>query len=288
MTLQGTARHLHSAVAKLRWGQLQPPGALIRYLISDWPAAKRAKLKELLELDANGFSKLVIGACPISAKQAAVLAKMAAMSETMFIEMEENFSGWCGTPFHPEPGMAKNAGDILLSGEEINRRVASLALEMTAFVDKEITLIAILKGAFIFSADLIRFLYALRIDTSLGFIELKSYETSRVGKKKVEILTNIDPGLVKNRTVLIVDEVYDTGRTLECAVSLVKEHGAKDVLTCVLVDKPPPEDRRRKRIAVDHVGFRVKEDGWLVGYGMDDKEGCRGSRDILVRRDVAK
>jgi hypoxanthine phosphoribosyltransferase len=284
---QGSAGSLDSANANLHWGQLQPPGALIRYLTRDWPAQKRAELKKLLEVDATGFSKLVVGAFPISVQQATSLAKMTAVGETIFLKMEQNFSRWWETlsqkESRPDLGTPENAGDILFSAAEISRRVASLALEMTALVDKEVTLIAVLKGAFIFSADLTRFLYGLKIDAALGFVELKAYAANRASRQDVEILTDVDAESVRDKTVLIVDDVYDTGRTLECAVSLVKERGAREVLTCALVDKLSSADHGRKRMALDYVGFRVKEDGWLVGYGMDDKGGLRGARDILVR-----
>jgi len=255
-------------------------------LTSDWPEQKRAELTKLLEVDATGFSKLVVGASPISVQQATSLAKMTAVSETIFLEMENNFSRWetlSQKRARPDLGTTENVGDILFSAEEISRRVASLALEMTALVDKEITLIAVLKGAFIFSADLTRFLYGLKIDAALGFVELKAYAANRASRQHVEILTDVDAESVHDKTVLIVDDVHDTGRTLECAVSLVKERGAREVLTCALVDKLPSADHGRKRVALDYVGFRVKEDGWLVGCGMDDKGSLRGSRDILVR-----
>jgi hypoxanthine phosphoribosyltransferase len=282
---RASAQRPRLASVNSQWERLQPPGALIRYLIGDWPPAKRTTLLQLLEVEEDNFGKLLVGAHPVSTKQAANLAQMTGIPEARFLEMEENFSRWCGIAAQTASPIAGNAGDVLFSASEISRRVASLALEMKKLVDKEVVLIGVLKGAFIFVADLIRALLRLNIDAAVGFIELKAYAGARVSKDAVKVVTDIDGHLIKEKTVLVVDDVHDTGKTLDCAVSLVKEHGAKETLTCVLVDKLSSSRSEQNPATLDYVGFQVREQGWLVGYGMDDKEALRGSCDILVRRD---
>jgi hypoxanthine phosphoribosyltransferase len=276
---------IQSATGDLRRGRMQPPGALIRTLISEWSPSKRAGLMELLEVGQDAFSKLLVGACPITKKQAANLAAATGISETALLEREQNFSRWWETLPYTKPTVAEDVGDILFSSEEISRRIASLALEMEHLVHKDVVIIAILKGGLIFSADLIRVLYSLGIDASLGFIELKTYDGSRLGKQDVEVVTDVGENLIKDKTVVIVDDVYDTGKTLDRAIPLVKQRGARETVTCVLIDKLSPTPSKQKRPAPDYVGFRVTTNSWLAGYGMDDAEHMRGSSHILARRD---
>lgn len=276
-----------SAAADLYWAKWQPPGRLIRSLIRDWPRAERARLPGLLELKDSEFDKILIGARALTPAQAKTLAMLTGAGEAVLLEMEEGFDSWRRQTVGPT-GTGGSDGTIMFAAEEIGRRVAALALEMAPLAGKDCVLVAILKGGFVFTADLIRFLYRLEIDAALGFIELKTYGSSRVSKPQVEIVTDIDAGLVEDKTVLIVDDVYDSGKTLDFAVSLVRGHGARQTLSCVLVEKLSAGGRDATCRAPDHVGFRVREDGWLVGYGMDDNEGLRGSPDILVRPNAGR
>jgi hypoxanthine phosphoribosyltransferase len=276
---------IHSATADLRRRRTQPPGALIRSLISGWSPSKRAGLLQLLGVGEGAFSKLLVGACPITKKQAANLAKATGIPETAFLEREQRFTSWWETLAYTRLTVAENVGDILFSAEEISRRIASLALEMENVFYKDVVIIAVLKGGLIFSADLIRVLYSLGVDASFGFIQLKAYDANRMGKQSVEVVTDVSENLIKDKTVVIVDDVHDTGKTLDRAVPHVKRRGAREIVTCVLIDKLSPTLSEQKRTAPDYVGFRVTTNSWLVGYGMDDDEYMRGSSHILARRD---
>jgi hypoxanthine phosphoribosyltransferase len=116
----------------------------------------------------------------------------------------------------------------------------------------------------VFAADLIRALHAAGMAPEVDFLTLASYRKSKVSSGKVEILRDLDLG-VEGRTVLLIDDVLDSGRTLAFAKDLIAARGAQQILTCVLLEK-------RVARAVDVVAdFRAFEcaDEFVVGYGMD-------------------
>jgi hypoxanthine phosphoribosyltransferase len=151
---------------------------------------------------------------------------------------------------------------ILLDEHEIRAGVERVATEITAhYAHDEPAVIAVLKGSVIFVADLVR---RLPLPLSLGFAWAESY---REGTRAAPLeLGGLPPAAeLAGRRVLLVDDILDSGRTLAALRGELSARGARDVRTCVLLDKPA---RRAVDLDADHVGFRVA-DHFVVGYGLD-------------------
>jgi hypoxanthine phosphoribosyltransferase len=152
----------------------------------------------------------------------------------------------------------------LFSAEQIAARVEALAREIAASSPRDLIIVAILKGSFIFAADLIRALHRQELEPEIDFIFLASYGAGTVSGGKVEILRDVETELA-GREVVIVDDILDSGRTLAFAKALLEGRGARSVKTCVLIDKQVP---RAAVIVPDYRGFRCPP-VFVVGYGMD-------------------
>ena len=159
---------------------------------------------------------------------------------------------------------AKEKIEIIFSAAEISERLNTISQEINESGLHHLLIIAILKGSFVFAADLIRALHHVGIEPEVDFMTLSSYRSSKVSSGRVEILRDIELD-VKGRNVLIVDDVLDSGRTLAFAKDLVSARGARTVKTCVLVEK---ECQRAVNVEADFVAFSCA-DIFLVGYGMD-------------------
>ncbi len=163
----------------------------------------------------------------------------------------------------PGPDITNDV-EVVFSAETIAARLKNLADEIKARELEPLLVVAVLKGSFVFAADLIRALHQAGMAPEVDFLTLASYRKSKVSSGKVEILRDLDLG-VEGRTVLIIDDVLDSGRTLAFAKDLIVARGAQKILTCVLLDKKVSR-------AVDVVAdFRAFEcaDEFVVGYGMD-------------------
>lgn len=152
----------------------------------------------------------------------------------------------------------------LFSAEAIASKVESLAREIAAASPRDVVIVAILKGSFIFAADLIRALHREGLKPEIDFIFLASYRAGVVSAGEVRVLRNVEIALA-GREVVIVDDILDSGRTLHFAKTLLAERGPKRVRTCVLIDKQVP---RAAAVVPDFVGFRCPP-VFVVGYGMD-------------------
>jgi len=152
----------------------------------------------------------------------------------------------------------------LFSAEQIAERVEALAGEIAASAPRNLVVVAILKGSFIFAADLIRALYRQGLKPEIDFVFLASYGEGMVSGGEVSILRDIETDLA-GRDVVIIDDILDSGRTLHFAKALIKDRGAARVTTCVLLDKQIP---RAAPIEPDFLGFRCPS-VFVVGYGMD-------------------
>ncbi len=153
--------------------------------------------------------------------------------------------------------------DVLFSDKEIEEKIERIASEIAASPKNDLLVVAILKGSFIFAADLVRALYRAGLAPEVEFITLSSYGTGTEGKE-VKIIKDIDSD-VTGRDVLLIDDILESGNTLRFARDLMYERGAKDVGLAVLLDK---ESKRKGELVADYVGF-VCPDYFVVGYGMD-------------------
>jgi len=151
----------------------------------------------------------------------------------------------------------------LYSAEQIAERNAHMAAQMHGKVHNDLLVIAILKGSFIFAADLIRAMHNSGIAPEVEFITLSSYGTGTEAGK-VRILRDID-SIVEGRDVLLIDDILESGNTLHFAQQLMLERGARNVEIAVLLDK---HSKRKAQVTPNYVGFECP-DHFVVGYGMD-------------------
>jgi hypoxanthine phosphoribosyltransferase len=154
--------------------------------------------------------------------------------------------------------------DVLFGEAEIARRVAELGVEVAAARPVSLLVVPILKGSFVFAADLLRALYRAGLRLEVDFMMLASYREHTRSAGHVEVLRDVETD-VRGRDVLIVDDILESGRTLAYAKDLLAARGARRVLVAALLDKP---GRRAADIDADFLGFRCP-DVFVVGYGMD-------------------
>ena len=155
--------------------------------------------------------------------------------------------------------------DVIFSAETLAQRVDTLVAEMQAACRSDnFVMIGILRGSFIFLADLVRDLYEHGVRPRIDFLTLESYGSGTESSGEVRVVKDIRME-VAGADVLLVDDILDSGRTLSFASKHLLEKGAKSVLTCALLDKP---SRRVIPFEADFVGFKVPDE-FVVGYGLD-------------------
>ena len=166
--------------------------------------------------------------------------------------------------------------NVLLDAETIQARVRELAVEIESdYPDGEdIHLVGVLKGAFVFMADLVR---AMTPRVSLDFIAVSSYVKSTKSSGEVRLLKDLDFGL-QGRHVIIVEDIVDTGLTLIYLQDILRARAPKTLRTACLLSKP---SRRQVEVAVEYIGFTI-EDRFVVGYGLDYAERYRNLSHIAV------
>ena len=152
-------------------------------------------------------------------------------------------------------------GRVLISEEEISTRLAQLASEITTATSHQpLVVVAVLKGALVMVADLVR---RLPVPLDLEFITAQSYYGGT--QSSGEVLVQGELPDIQGKTVLLVDDILDTGLTLQKLREMVNKAGAKQVLTCVLLNK---RKVRSAEVTADFSGFEI-EDEFVVGYGLD-------------------
>ena len=154
--------------------------------------------------------------------------------------------------------------DVLFSEPEIRARINELAGEIAARNPHRLLVVPVLKGSFIFAADLIRAMHHAGLSPEVDFMILASYREGTRSSGKVDVLRDIE-SVVKDRDVLLVDDILESGRTLAFAKDLLAARGARQVMSCVLLDKP---GHLAANIKSDFKGFDCP-DKFVVGYGMD-------------------
>ncbi len=157
---------------------------------------------------------------------------------------------------------------VLISKARIQKRVAALAKKISRdYRGKDLVLIGILKGAFVFLADLVR---DLSVPVSIDFIQVASYGASTVSSGVIKIKKDIDLPIV-GKDVLIVEDIVDYGYTLDYLLRFIAHKKPESVKVCALLDKP---SRRRVKVPIAYKGFTVP-DRFIVGYGLDFSEKYR-------------
>jgi hypoxanthine phosphoribosyltransferase len=153
---------------------------------------------------------------------------------------------------------------VLYSAEQIAERNLALAREISAAGYSNLLVISVLKGSFVFAADLIRALHGAGLAPEVEFISLSSYQAGTTSSGKVKLVRDIESD-VRGRDVLLIDDILESGRTLAFAKQLMLKRGARRADLAVLLEKP---GKLVQPIKAEHVGF-VVPDLFVVGYGMD-------------------
>lgn len=155
---------------------------------------------------------------------------------------------------------------VLLSETQIADRVRELAAELSSDYSGShgVVLIGVLKGSFIFLADLAR---AMTIPRTIEFIAVSSYETGSVSSGAVRLIMDVR-GNIENRDVVIVEDIVDTGHTLKYLLRILRSHGPSSIRTCTLLHK---SESAEVDVEIDYVGFSIGDE-WVVGYGLDYAE----------------
>jgi hypoxanthine phosphoribosyltransferase len=164
---------------------------------------------------------------------------------------------------------------ILVSGETIAERVGAITADMATRLHPDAVVVGLLQGAFIFMADIMRGLARHGAYPTTDFLWLSSYGDGRESGR-LNVVADIQKS-VAGRQVVIVDDVYDTGRTLAFAIKHLEAKGASEVLTCLLARKPQADGLPDPTWC----GFSL-EDRFLVGFGLDDAGRMRGLPDICA------
>ena len=164
--------------------------------------------------------------------------------------------------------------EVLLSADQIQTRVAELAADLHRDFPNGLHLVAVLKGAFIFLADLIR---NLEGTVSLDFIAVSSYAKGTTTSGEVRLLKDLDYAL-EGKNVVIVEDIVDTGLTLTYLQDILRARGPRSLRTACLLSKP---SRRKVDVKVEYIGFTI-EDRFVVGYGLDYAEQYRNLPHIAV------
>ena len=159
---------------------------------------------------------------------------------------------------------------VLYGADEIATRVRGLATEIAGRMGPKPLIIPILKGSFIFAADLLRALHEVGAEPDMDFITLSSYGAGTKSLGEVTIIRDTE-ALIEGRDVLLVDDILESGRTLAYAKDLMAARGAASVQGCVLLRKP---GKLAVDIDVEFAGFDCP-DLFVVGYGMDVAHACR-------------
>jgi len=153
---------------------------------------------------------------------------------------------------------------VLYDAETIAARNRAIADEIAKAGYHDLLVISILKGSFVFAADLIRALHEAGLAPEVEFISLSSYGAGTQSSGAVRVVKDIESD-VEGRDVLLIDDILESGRTLAFARNLMVERGARRVGVAVLLDKT---GKRETPVEADHVGFDCP-DYFVVGYGMD-------------------
>ena len=158
-----------------------------------------------------------------------------------------------------------NSHKLLISEEKISEKVDSLAAGIAADLAGSSTImVGLLNGSVVFLSDLMRRLFSHGLCLEIDFMAVESYRGSTTLPGHVEIVQDIRMDIA-GRTVLLVDDIIDTGRTMSEVVHILEKRNPARILTCALLNKP---SRREADIVLDYVGFEI-EDKFVVGYGLD-------------------
>ena len=152
--------------------------------------------------------------------------------------------------------------EVLVTKEDVEKRISEMADEINrAYAGKSLHLVCVLKGGAFFMCELAKH---LNIPVSLDFMSVYSYGSATKSSGVVKIVKDLDEP-IKDKDVLVVEDIVDSGRTLSYLMEMLRDRGPKSLHLCTLLDKP---ERRVVEVNVDYTGFQIP-DKFVVGYGLD-------------------
>jgi len=158
--------------------------------------------------------------------------------------------------------------EVLLTEEQIAAKTKEIGAKISRdYEGKNPLIISVLKGSFIFMADLAR---QITVPCTFDFMSVSSYGSGTRSSGEVKIIKDLDTK-IENRDIIIVEDILDSGVTLSYILQILKARGAKSIALCVFLDKP---DRRKVPVHIDYCAFAVPDE-FVVGYGMDYGENYR-------------
>lgn len=149
-----------------------------------------------------------------------------------------------------------------LSEKEVDDKIAEIGAKISAdYAGKQIHLVSVLKGGVFFTCELAK---RITVPVSLDFMSVSSYGADTKSSGVVKIVKDLDES-IKDKDVIVVEDIVDSGRTLSYLLEMLKDRGPKSLRLCTLLDKP---DRRVVDVNVDYTGFQIPDE-FVVGYGLD-------------------
>ena len=171
--------------------------------------------------------------------------------------------------------MADHHIEVMISEEEVNRRIRELGEQISRdYAGRQIHLICVLRGGSFFMCELAK---RITVPVSLDFMSVSSYGGDTKSSGVVKIVKDLDDS-IRDKEVLVVEDIIDSGRTLSYLMAMLQDRGPKSLHLCTLLDKP---DRRVVDVDVDYTGFRIPDE-FVVGYGLDYDQKYRNVRDSGV------
>ena len=164
--------------------------------------------------------------------------------------------------------LEKDIQEVLFTEEQLARRVGELAHQITQdYQGREIVLISVLRGSFIFMADLMR---SITLPCTVDFMAVSSYGAGTTSSGQVKITKDLSES-IEGRDIIVVEDILDSGNTLSYLLRILQARHPASMKLCTLLDKP---DRRIKPVHVDYSGFSIPDE-FVVGYGLDFAEKYR-------------
>ena len=176
--------------------------------------------------------------------------------------------------------IAQDIDRVLITRQQLRETVADLGARISAdYQGKNPIVVSVLKGAFVFMADLVR---EITVPCTIDFMAVSSYGNSDRSSGQVQIIKDLDTN-IEGRHVIVVEDILDSGVTLSYLLELLRARRPASVRLCALLDKP---DRRKVQVSIDYRGLEVPDE-FIVGYGLDYAEKYRNFPEIgVLRRDL--
>lgn len=176
--------------------------------------------------------------------------------------------------------MKNNVKEVLITYDELQKKIKEIGKNISNdYQGKDLMLVGVLKGAFMFLGDLAK---NIDIPLTIDFMAVSSYGHSTESSGVVRILKDLE-GSIEGKDILLVEDIIDTGLTLNYLVNNLRSRGAASVKICTLLDKP---ERRLVDMKLAYKGFDIPDE-FVVGYGIDFAEGYRNLSDICILKEEA-